>query len=337
MAHNEYLQHIAELGFPAAALLFSILGYLLYLIWKRAKTAWPEFCWFHEAALLTAAGVGTHALVDNCWTIPVTASGLVVLALGDPVPLARKKSPQRWSKPRWALAVAGVIVVYVYAIVIPAIGLYDNDKGHQAYDRSDYALAERYHLAAIAIFPNHPLFLDNLGMVYLQQFTENGDPKLLASGKEYFRRAIKASPQSLDPHVHMEAALLRSATGDPARDREVYEQVVQVDSELLAIDPFVPFARRNLASAYYNLGDFGHAFLELRQAIEYEPNYVPGHLQLSAWYTERGDPAAGERYMSTATNIINKYRNFKPTEPYEGILLGRPQQSWAAMAATQKR
>jgi O-antigen ligase len=87
MAHNEYLQHMAEQGVPAALLLFSLLGYLIYLIWKRAGAVFPEYRLYHEAALLTATGVGIHALVDNCWTIPVTASSLVVLALADSLPL----------------------------------------------------------------------------------------------------------------------------------------------------------------------------------------------------------------------------------------------------------
>src|SRR5207248_1032549 len=92
MAHNEYLQHIAEIGFPAAILLFLLLGYLIYLVWKRSNNAWPDFRCFHDAALFTAVGVGVHALVDNCWTIPVTASSLVVLALADPLPLVRKQA-----------------------------------------------------------------------------------------------------------------------------------------------------------------------------------------------------------------------------------------------------
>ena len=168
-------------------------------------------------------------------------------------------------------------------------------------------------------------------MVYLQQFTEIGDPQLLASAKKYFGRAIAASPQSLDPHIHMETVLVRSLTANADRDRDIYKEIAEVDAELLAIDPFVPFARKNLASAYYNLGQFDHALLELQKAIEYEPNYVPGYLQMSEWYTERGDAIAGQRYMATAMNIITKYRNFKPTEPYEGILLGRPQESWAPL------
>ncbi len=332
MAHNEYLQHIAELGFPAAFLLFGLLGYLIFLAWKRASTAWPDLRCFHETALLTAVGVGTHALVDNCWTIPVTASGLVVLAMADPLPLRKKEAPRHWTKPQLAFAGAALVVMYIFSTAIPGMGLYYNDRGHKAYDRDDFGTAERYHLAAIAVVPNHPVFLDNLGMVYLQQFTETKNPRLLQSAKEYFRRAIDASPQSLDPHVHMETVLVRSANGDPENDRSVNQEIIQFDTELLRIDPFIPFARKNLADAYYNLGEFDTAVLELAKAIEYEPNYVPGYFQMGAWYTEHGDPVAGQRYTAAGISIVRKYRNFKPTEAYEAVLLARPEQSTIALA-----
>jgi tetratricopeptide (TPR) repeat protein len=336
MAHNEYLQHAAELGIPAALLLFVMLGYPIYLVWKRANTAWPEFRCFHEAALLTAVGVGTHALVDNCWTIPVTASSLVTLALADPLPLSSKGAPYRWTKPQLAFAGLAIAALVVVSTAIPGLGLYYNDIGHKAYDRDDFAAAERYHRTAIAIVPNHPLFLDNLGMVYLQQLSQNNDWKMLPPAKQYFQRAIEANPRSLDPRIHMETVLLRSLTGDPARDRETYKEVVQTDTELLAIDPFIPFVRKNLGGAYYNLGQFDHAFLELRRAIEYEPNYVPAYLQMAAWYRERGDTATSERHTAAAMSIVAKYRNFKPTQPYEGLLLGRPQESWMALTGQKQ-
>jgi O-antigen ligase/Tfp pilus assembly protein PilF len=336
MAHNEYLQHIAESGIPAGLLLIAILGYMVHLATRRARAAWPEFRCFHEAALLTAAAVGTHALVDNCWTIPVTVSSLVVLAMADPLPMTRKIAPYPWRNNQLALAGAAVAGLYAAATAIPWAGLYYNDLGHKAYDRSDYAAAERYHLAAIAIIPNHSLFLDNLGMVYLQQFTENNDPRLLVSAKQYFERAIRANPQSLEPHIHMETVLLRSLTGDRADDREVYDEIIRIDTALLAIDPFLPFPRKNLATAYYNLGQLDHAMLELQKAIEYEPNYVPGYLQIAAWYDEHGDAAASRRYTAAAIAIVNKYRDFKPTEPYEAVLLARPEQSWVALTERKR-
>jgi tetratricopeptide (TPR) repeat protein len=214
--------------------------------------------------------------------------------------------------------------------------LYYNDLGHKAYDRNELDAAERYHLTAIRLLPDHPQLLDNLGMVYLQQFNDKKQPAWLASAKEYFQRAIQANPHSIDPHVHMENVLVNSLTGNLERDRSVNQEIVRLDTQLLEIDPFIPFARKNLANAYYNLGDFEQAFLELKKAIEYEPNYVPGYLLMAEWYRERGDEVAGQIYTATGMNIVNKYRNFKPTEAYEVVLLGRPEQSWVALNG-QKR
>jgi tetratricopeptide (TPR) repeat protein len=159
---------------------------------------------------------------------------------------------------------------------------------------------------------------------------------LLASAKEYFARAIQANARALDPHMHMEAVLTRSFTGQADHDRDINREIIQFNTELLEIDPFIPFARKNLAGAYYNLGQFEPAFAELRKVIDYEPNYVPAHLQLAEWYSEHGDAAAGEQHRATAVNIVNKHRNFKPTQPYEGALLGRPEESWAALTGPKR-
>jgi O-antigen ligase len=327
IAHSEYLQHIAEQGIPAALLLFSLLGYLIYLVWKRAETAWPEYRLFHEAALLTAAGVGLHALVDNCWTTPVVVTSLVVLSLADPLPVQKKEFWRTWTAREVVCASVLLALAYLFSTVIPGIALYDNEAGHQAYDRNDFAAAEQFHLKAIRLFPDHPLFLDNLGMVYLQASIDNKNPTLLVPAHTYFARAIAASPQSLDPHIHMETLLLRSLSGDLRRDAPIFREIIQVDTELLEIDPFVPFPRKNLATAYYNLGNREEAFKQVQTAIHYEPNYVPGYLVLAEWFNDRGDTRSNQQYTAAAMTIINKYRDFKPTQAYESVLLGRPTDS----------
>ena len=324
MAHSEYLQHMAELGIPTAALLFSMLGYLLYLIWKRAQMAWPEYRCFHEAALMTATGVGIHALVDNCWTIPVTASGLVVLSLSDLLPLVERKPPRPLSNATIALAAIVIAVIYVHGIVIPGLGLYYNERGHQAYDKFDFNDAELYHLKAINAVPGNPLFLDNLGMAYLDEAIRTKDGHLLDLASLYFSRAIAASPQSLNPHMHMEEALIQSLTGHVENDVGTYHRIIDNDLQVLQIDPFIPFVRKNLANAYYQLGDRGQAFHELNQAIEYEPNYVPAYLQFATWYMDVGNDSVSQRYTAKAIAIVNKYRNFRPTQAYETMLLARP-------------
>jgi O-antigen ligase len=324
MAHSEYLQHAAELGIPTAALLFALLGYLLYLAWKRAPMAWPDYRCFQEAGLLTAVGVGTHALVDNCWTIPVTASALVILSLSDLLPLRTKRIRAPWRTSELTLAGLLIAVAYIYSIVIPGLGLYYNEEGHQAYERFDFDRAEFYHQRAVTIVPDSPMFLDNLGMVYLDRSFQAKDRRLLEPARLYFSKATAANPHALDPHLHMEAALVQSLIGNAEHDSHIYDQLIQNDLQLLEIDPYIPFTRKNLADAYFKIGQRDRAFHELQTALSYEPNYVPGYLQFAKWYQDLGDLSISKQYTEEAVAIVNKYRNFQPELPYEGLLLGRP-------------
>jgi O-antigen ligase len=327
MAHSEYLHHIAELGIPATVLLLSVLTYLLYLCWKRAEDVSIENRVFHEAAILAAVGVGSHALVDNCWTIPVAASSLVLIALADILPLKETPSPRPWPQVQFA-ALGVAAFVWVHSVVIPAAGLHYNDKGHAAYENFDYANAQRWHLTAIRIIPDHPLFLDNLGMVYFQQYLDTRRPELLPPAKKYFAAAIAASPQSLNSYIHMETLLIRTLNGNVDHDAQVYKELIENNSKFIGIDPFIPFVRKNLAAALYNLGQRAAAFEMLKQAIDYEPNYVPGYLQLSNWFRDVGRDRESAEYEQKALGVVYKYRDFKPREPYEGILLGRPEESF---------
>jgi len=219
--------------------------------------------------------------------------------------------------------------LYLHSVLIPAAGLYYNERGHEAYLKSDFANAERFHLASLEVVPDHPMFLDNLGMVYLQQFTDTRDARLLGLAREYFAKSIVAGPHSLDPYIHMETVLLQSLTGNPEQDNEIYIQLAGHDGRLLDIDPYLPFPRKNLASALYHLGQRERAIEELKKALEYEPNYVPGYLEISSWYRDLGEDSESNLFQNTAIKIVNKYRDYKPKLPYEGLLLGRPEESIA--------
>jgi O-antigen ligase len=327
MAHSEYLQHMAELGMPAAILLFFLLGYLVFLSWKRSATSWPENRCFHEAALLVATGVGAHALVDNCWTIPVTAASLVIISLADPLPLIARKEHHQWRPIEFALIAVLIAFVFVHSLVLPGLGLYYNELGHRAFSKDDWSNAELFHKKALGIIPDHPLFLDNLGMVYLHEFLQRPEPRLLEAARTQFARAITASPRALESRLHMETVLIRSMSGNFDADIILHKAILENDIELLAIDPYLPFPRKNLAGAYYTLGERERAMAELRRAIDYEPNYVPAYLVMASWYAERGNTLESQRYTAIGLAIINKYRNVKPTEMYERILLGRPEPS----------
>jgi tetratricopeptide (TPR) repeat protein len=176
--------------------------------------------------------------------------------------------------------------------------------------------------------PDHPLFLDNLGMVFFQEYLDTRKPQLLEPAKKYFAAAIAARPQSLDAYIHMEALLIRILNGDAVHDAPIYKDLIANNTQFTQIDPFIPFVRKNLASAYYQLGRREEAFSMLQQAIAYEPNYVPGYLQLSSWYRDMGNVSKSQEYEKKAVGIILRYRDFKFSEPYEGLLLGRPEESF---------
>src|SRR5262249_22988561 len=149
------------------------------------------------------------------------------------------------------------------------------------------------------------------------------------SAKQYFQRAIDASPRSLDPLVHMEAVLVRSMNGVPEHDFEINQEIIRTDTALLNIDPFIPFVRKNLAASYYSIGQVDRAIAEMNRAIDYEPIFAPAYLQTADWFKELGDTDSSRKYQAAAMVIVGKYRNFKATEAYEHVLLGRPEQSWA--------
>ena len=231
MAHSEYLQHLAESGIPATVLLLSVLTCLIYFAWRRAKTIPPENRIFHEAAILTAVGVGSHALVDNCWTIPVTASSLAIIALADILPVEKRRSVLNLRQLQFAAA-GILLLVWGHSVLIPTTGFYFNDKGHEAYEKLDYANSERWHLQAIRIIPDHPLFLDNLGMVYFQHYLDTRQPQLIEPAKKYFAAAIAVNPRSLDSYIHMETLLIRTMNGDAAHDMPLYKELIANDTTL---------------------------------------------------------------------------------------------------------
>jgi O-antigen ligase len=326
IAHNEYLQYAVETGLPATALLLALAGYLAITAWKRAKNTDAESRPVQEAAILAMTGVGAHALVDNNWTVPVLASTLAVVGAGDLIPfraLASWRPRFEWTPARTALAAIALVAVIAQSIAIPALGLSFNEAGHRAYIAGNFARAESMHALAVGILPDHPVLLDNLGMVYLDEFTKSRKVEHRDHAITLFEASIAANPQFDIPAGHLETALIQGLTGNVETDRLIHERVVETDRHLLAVNPYNPFIRRNLAEALYNLGRREEAEQELSEAISMEPNYAPGYLRLAQWFAEKGQTTRSAEYTERALAIVNHYRD-ATIDPFEALLLGRP-------------
>jgi O-antigen ligase len=323
IAHSEYLQYMAEIGIPGALLLFGLGAGLYALAWRRAESR-TENSIVQESALLAAAGLAVHALVDNNWTVPVMAAGLAVISQADLLPHLEDHA-RPLTRPVWRNAFALLfIAVWLDAAVIPGIGLYFNELGHKAHLARNFQLAERNHRFALAVIPNHPVLLDNLGIVYLDEFIETKKPEYLDRAEFVFSDSMAQNPHFDLPAGHLENVLMQRLTFDPERDAGIHRKIIEVDQHLLKVNPFNPFIRKNLAEAFYNLGDRNQACEELLKAIELEPNYVPAYLRLAEWYQEAGRPEESDKYRSQAIQVVNFYKDKASLDPFEDMLLGRP-------------
>ena len=323
IAHSEYLQYVAEIGVPGAFLLFGLAGYLLTLAWRRAEHLHPENAIAQESALLAAAALGVHALVDNNWTAPVMAAGLAVISQADLLPYG--KESERTGLSSWRHAIALLLVgVWLDSAVIPSIGLYFNERGHEAHAANDFHRAEVNHRFALAVIPRHPGLLDNLGIVYLDEFVKTGKPEYLDRAEFLFSDAMLENAHADIPAGHLESTLVQRLTGDPQKDRPIHKRIIETDQHLLRANPFNPFIRKNLAEAFYNVGDRDRACEELLKAISLEPNYVAGYLRLADWYEEAGRTEESAKYRNHAIQVVNYYKDARIEDPFDLLLLGRP-------------
>jgi len=325
IAHSEYLQYAAEVGLPAVLLLGGLAASLFLAALRRAPTCSRESRPIQEAAILTAASLAIHALVDNNWTTPVMASGLVIFSLGDVLPDRRRTVELRWSSSRMAFAVMAVLLMYAHSTLIPAVGLWFNETGHRALAAGNLEKAELAHRLAVAIVPDHPVFLDNMGAVYLKMYEGSREQRLLDLAEHFYTRAMKSNPNDEAPARHVERVLIQRLTGNREHDLDIHERIVEVDRETLRRDPFNPFVRKNLAEALYNSGKREEAERELATALSLEPNYIPAYLRFAEWELEQGNEQEGESYRRKAIEIATKYHDFEATEVYEALLLGRPE------------
>ena len=326
IAHSEYLQYAAEIGIPGALLLFGLGGGLFVLAWRRAGNGEGSNAIVQESALLAATGLCVHALVDNNWTVPVMAAGLGVISQADLLPYGGNATSRAGVSPlgRHALALL-FLGVWIDSAIIPSVGFQFNELGHDAHETDDFKEAERNHRLALAVLPTHPVLLDNLGLVYLDEFIKTRERDYLDRAEILFEQSMAANPGFEIPAGHLESALVLRLTQDPKKDRILHKKIVAADRHALAANPFNPFIRKNLAEALYNLGDRAQACEELLKAIEIEPNYVPAYLRLATWYDEDGRTEEALKYRSKAIQVANFYKDRQSLDPFDNLLLGRPQ------------
>jgi O-antigen ligase len=323
VAHSEYLQYAAETGLPATFLMMGLSAYLIWLAVSRAKTCPPESRAIQEAAILTAIGLLSHALVDNNWHVPVMAAGFVVFGLGDVLPYTDWTPTIDWTRGTKVAMALLVLFVYAHSTVIPSVGLWFNQLGYVAQAAHNLNKAEADYEIAAAILPLHSPLLDERGTLCLARYGETHDRRWISAATDFFVQSAEANPNFVDPLRHLERALIWSLTGDAEADSRIHPQIATVDREILRVDPFDPFVRKNLAESLYRQGLRQEAGEELERALQVEPNYVSAYGTMARWEDEAGNIGRADQHRQKATEISAKYHDLKNSTPYERLLLAQ--------------
>ncbi len=327
MAHSEYLQYAAEIGIPGALLFVSLLAYF-FLSMARARSRPPESeAFLREAGFLAAAGVGAHALVDNNFSVPVVAAVLTVVSLA-PLPLPRYSSIRFPSSLEGRTALALVLIgMFTHSTLVPSLATYFNESGQRAFQNEQFDDAERAHRRSVALAPDHPLLLTNLGTMYLDRFARTQDLHWLDAADAFFARAVALNPEFIVARRQRHAVLTRKLNGGVFETEELLSQLMENSREILTVDPVSVFVRRNLAEALNSSGRRDEAIAELTRAIELEPNFVPAYRRLAEWHEEANDLVRSRALGQEADRRLAEFRDTEEMNGYELDLLGLGEQA----------
>lgn len=337
--HSEFAQIGVELGVPA--LIVFCWGIVLVLREMRAALACRLRRW--QRALIVGvsgawASIMVHAAVDSNLREPAIAIVLVLCTAillsvrrlsgsattGLTVPI---RYPIFWGT-------ASVIVLLLCAMLVARLGV-----AWLAYEAGSKALAEKnleraveYYDQAIELDPGKSLYHSSKAAAHLQLFQRTRAETEMAVVVDELKRESTLNPLSARPFkllgdVYGSAA---SDTGAPERRqswwrlaREAYEQAVERE-------PFNPFHRLEAGRYQLALGDGARAEQTVREAVELEPNFLPGRAWLATRYARTGriEPAKQEY-----EEILRRQRYYanRTLEAYERGFLSVDSQELAAL------
>ena len=152
---------------------------------------------------------------------------------------------------------------------------------------------------ALAIDPEYAEAWAGLGGAYQQKGAFLGLPELVEKAVECERRALAIDPELADAHTWLGAALLALGRVDEA---------LAALNRSIGIDASQVRTWSTLARAYWiGKGDLDKGIESLEYAVELNPQFGYGHLQLAFLYAERGDYARAEAAATRAVDLQERY------------------------------
>lgn len=144
---------------------------------------------------------------------------------------------------------------------------------------------------AVKIRPDDAGLVARLGLSYLQQARETGDPSLYTRADELLRRARTLEPTSLDAVVGL---------GSLALSRHEFQQALQLGQEAVELTGgFSPAAKAIVGDAQIELGKYSQAFKTIDELGQQRPSLV-SYARQSYALELQGDLSGAAELMADA-------------------------------------
>jgi tetratricopeptide (TPR) repeat protein len=121
-------------------------------------------------------------------------------------------------------------------------------------------------------------------------FQQTGDQREMSVVVNELKKSIALNPLSAKPFKFLGDVYGVMAVGSGGSEQQqswlrlasaAYEQTVECE-------PFNPFHRLELGRLYLALAEGGTAERSVREAVDMEPNFLPGRIWLARWYLKTG-------------------------------------------------
>lgn len=322
-AHSGFLEIAVELG---------IIGLLVFLAGVAAwavevkKVLNSQLSPWEQG--LAAGGVAavmavlSHAIVDSVFHEPslvmtMIVVGGVILKFG-PIhgsAMGQWRIPLSFHPARRALILFfGVLLSML--IIQPAAGWYSFMQGQAHAKEGRQDLAWDWLERASRIDPGTTGYHDALARASLQRFQESGDRQWLLRAVEEERVAIELNPMDgrFPYRLGTIFGLLARQTLSHDQQAAVIKEAVAAYEQAKHIDPYSPLNYVGLADIAMEQGRKQEARSWLRQAISYEPNYLPAHMRLAEMSLSEGDVNDARAELDTIMAAQRRYQRRMMTE-----------------------
>lgn len=315
-AHNEYLQIAVELGVAGILVVVAAVGVWIGRvrnIWRRPLEPWERGMVIGSAAG-TAAILG-HAAVDSIFHEPalmlllVLLGGLILAISGwSEQPPAFLSVPFSYSPMRLVLVLCGAVLTTVL-VARPAAAWYWFQAGEEAFRSGRVQDAVAAFQRATMIDPGVTGYHDAVARAQVRAYEQSGDIRRLSEAVDELE--IGRSLNRQDARFSTRLGMLQLLLASRSRERSERDRYAALAAESFEqatlLDPYTPSNYFERAKIRLVQGADDEARHLLRQAVTYEPNFLPARALLAELAVRAGDPVRAKAEYESIVAVQSKY------------------------------